>query len=178
MVYVIQVCWQFVSRIGTELCVQWKTPDDGQRNCPKHVEFYSKNKFEKLVHLVGFIIRMRCLFAQWHCNRHDDSDYQIYPNGRQQFLPIYHQKLGGVNFIIARKIKCVFVGLCSGMWYSAFRTWWHTTHGRRSEGERCEWSGVASSLVLYVGTQSIQLLSADPHSSTASSRLNWRPPLI
>jgi len=28
-----------------------------QRNCPKHVEFYSKNKFEKLVHLVGFIIR-------------------------------------------------------------------------------------------------------------------------
>ena len=25
--------------------------------CPKHVEFYSKNKFEKLVHLIGFIIR-------------------------------------------------------------------------------------------------------------------------
>ena len=25
---------------------------------PKHVEFYSKNKFEKLVHLVGFIIRI------------------------------------------------------------------------------------------------------------------------
>jgi hypothetical protein len=39
------------------LCVQWKTPDDGQRNCLKHVEFHSKNKFEKLVHLVGFIIR-------------------------------------------------------------------------------------------------------------------------
>jgi hypothetical protein len=33
-----------------------KAPDDGQRNCPKHVEFHSKNKFEKLVHLVGFII--------------------------------------------------------------------------------------------------------------------------
>ena len=40
------------------LCVQWKTPDDGQRNCPKHVEVYSKNKFETLVHLVGFIIRI------------------------------------------------------------------------------------------------------------------------
>ena len=26
------------------LCVQWKPADDGQRNCPKHVEFYSKNK--------------------------------------------------------------------------------------------------------------------------------------
>jgi hypothetical protein len=28
------------------------------RNCPKHVEFYSENKVEKLVHLVGFIIRI------------------------------------------------------------------------------------------------------------------------
>jgi len=22
--------------------VQWKTPDDGQRRCPKHVEFYNR----------------------------------------------------------------------------------------------------------------------------------------
>jgi len=49
------------------------TPNDGQRNCPKHVEFYSKNKFEKLVQLVGFIIRNdhdamppeRQIRAQW-----------------------------------------------------------------------------------------------------------------
>ena len=40
------------------LCVQWKTLDDGQRNCPKHIEFYSKNKFKKLAHLVGFIRRI------------------------------------------------------------------------------------------------------------------------
>jgi len=40
------------------LCVQWKTLYDGQRNCSKHVEFYSKNKFEKLVCLFGFIIRI------------------------------------------------------------------------------------------------------------------------
>ena len=45
------------------LCLQWKTPDDGQRNCPKHVEFHSKNKFEKLVHLVGFIVRK----MTWQC---------------------------------------------------------------------------------------------------------------
>ena len=57
-------CWscsQAVSKSAWHiplLCVQWKTPDDGQRNCPKHVEFYSKNKFEKSVHLVGFIIRI------------------------------------------------------------------------------------------------------------------------
>ena len=35
-----------------------KIPSDGQMNCSKHVEFYSKNKFEKLVHLVGSIIRI------------------------------------------------------------------------------------------------------------------------
>ena len=69
-------CWQLASSIRKEppdparklpakpvwhtplLCVQWKTPDDGQSNCPKHVEFYSKNKFEKLVHLVGFSVRI------------------------------------------------------------------------------------------------------------------------
>ena len=73
--YVIQVCWQLASRIRTELspcsqavskpvwhipllCIQWKTRDDGQRNCPKHVEFYYKNKFEKIVLLVGSIIRI------------------------------------------------------------------------------------------------------------------------
>jgi hypothetical protein len=39
------------------VCTVEKTPDDGQRNCPKHVEFHSKNKFEKLVHLVGIITR-------------------------------------------------------------------------------------------------------------------------
>jgi len=40
------------------LFVQCSTPDDGQRNCLKHAEFYSKNKFEKFVHLLGFIIRI------------------------------------------------------------------------------------------------------------------------
>jgi hypothetical protein len=28
-------------------------------NCSKHVEFHSKNTFEKLAHLVGFIMRLR-----------------------------------------------------------------------------------------------------------------------
>jgi hypothetical protein len=40
------------------LCIQCWTPDDGQETWPKHVEFYSKNKFEKLMHLFGFIIRI------------------------------------------------------------------------------------------------------------------------
>jgi len=46
------------------LCVQCWTPDDGQRICPKHVQSYSKNKFEILVHLIGFIIRKNTKFLQ------------------------------------------------------------------------------------------------------------------
>jgi hypothetical protein len=59
------------------LCVQWKTPDDRQRNCPKHVEFYSKNKFEKLMHLVGFIIRISnaCKTA---CNNGDAYRHSLF----------------------------------------------------------------------------------------------------
>ena len=41
---------------------EW-TPDDGQRYCPKHVEFHAKNKFAKLVHLVGLIIKKNVLWA-------------------------------------------------------------------------------------------------------------------
>jgi hypothetical protein len=35
--------------------VQWITPDDGQRKCPKHVEFLDKNKFGKTSASGGFI---------------------------------------------------------------------------------------------------------------------------
>jgi hypothetical protein len=35
--------------------VQQKSPDDGQRKCPKYVEFFDKIKFGKFVRLVGFI---------------------------------------------------------------------------------------------------------------------------
>jgi hypothetical protein len=37
--------------------VQWKIPDDGQRNCPKHLEFLDKNKFGKLVRLLVLLKR-------------------------------------------------------------------------------------------------------------------------
>jgi len=59
------------------LYVQWKTCDDGRRNCPKHVEFYSKNKFEKLVHfIVGFIIRIRTIYY-WLWSSHLNLIYEL-----------------------------------------------------------------------------------------------------
>ena len=56
-VYVIQVSWQPASKQSTNLydihmmlCVQSWTPDDGRKDRPKHVEWYSINL--KIVHLI------------------------------------------------------------------------------------------------------------------------------
>ena len=46
-------CQQTCTTYTIAVCTV-KTSDDGQRNCPKHVEFYSENKFQKLMHLFGF----------------------------------------------------------------------------------------------------------------------------
>ena len=48
--------------------VQWKTPDDGQRNCPEHVDFLDKNKFGKMSASVGFI-KKKCICST--CKRHE-----------------------------------------------------------------------------------------------------------
>jgi len=42
--------------------VQWKTPDDGQGNCPKYVEFLDRYKFGKLVRLLVLLKRN---FLRW-----------------------------------------------------------------------------------------------------------------
>jgi len=84
------MCWQLAGKLSANLfdiylllCVQWKTPDDGQKTCPKHVEFYSENTFEKLLHLVVFIIRnfsrlsfheVMTGFSLWFSPEPDDSN--------------------------------------------------------------------------------------------------------
>jgi hypothetical protein len=55
------------------------TPDDGQRNGPKHVEFHFQNKFEKLVHLVGFIIRK---FVTMHGHMNVKKVPGLFPVGK------------------------------------------------------------------------------------------------
>ena len=60
-------CQQTCMTYTNAVCTVKKTPDDGQRNCPKHVEFHSKDKFEKLVHLVGFIVS-KCNTMYSHVN--------------------------------------------------------------------------------------------------------------
>ena len=43
------------------------TPDDGERNFPKHAEFHARIKFVKLMYLVGFIIK-RFITMHGHMN--------------------------------------------------------------------------------------------------------------
>jgi len=43
--------------------VQWRTPDDGQRNCQKHVEFLDKNKVGKISVSVG--IKKEICYNTW-----------------------------------------------------------------------------------------------------------------
>jgi hypothetical protein len=75
------------------LCVQWKS-HDGQRNSLKHVEFHSKNKFEKLVHLIAFII--------WKCPL-------LLPNFNQHwnvFSKILQQHISRKLFSNSRPVVC------------------------------------------------------------------------
>jgi hypothetical protein len=53
-------CWfddSFQARSGWN--VQCRTPDDGQRTCPKHVEFLDKNKFGNHSASIGCIKKKR-----------------------------------------------------------------------------------------------------------------------
>jgi len=52
-------------------------------NCLKHVEFYSKNKFEKLLPLVGFNIRI------YHDARSPKHQIQIYQLQYKHFV-VFH----------------------------------------------------------------------------------------
>jgi hypothetical protein len=45
----------------------------GRKTSPKHVEFYSKNKFEKLVHLVGFVIKIYHAARSSECQIQSDK---------------------------------------------------------------------------------------------------------
>jgi hypothetical protein len=75
-----------------------KSPDDGQRDCPKHVEFYSKNKFEKLLRLVGLIIRI------YHDARSPECQFRNCPKHVEFYSKNKFEKLVHlVGFIMRRK---------------------------------------------------------------------------
>ena len=102
------------------LCVKWKTPDDGQSNCAKHVEFYSKN-VEKLVHLVGFIVRI------YHDAR--SPERQIVHPQENFYVQFYGISCGLSCFclhVLLHHIAALFLYSFSFMfffWYICFANW-------------------------------------------------------
>ena len=87
--------------------------DGTLRNCPKHAEFLFKNKFEKLVHLVGLIIikintsyfelpRMNS-FSYWYSTTHTHTQIYIYMNHLKR------RSQGDVNYNLKLcSIHCLF----------------------------------------------------------------------
>ena len=96
-------CQHNLYNIYLLLCVQYWTPYDEQRNCPKHVEFHSKNKFEQLVHLVGFII--------WIFHDAPSPERQIhfsYSVNIQYAVSIHNTQWNGIWSVLLFCISCDF----------------------------------------------------------------------
>ena len=91
-----------------------KTPDDGQRNCPKHVEFYSKNKFEKLVQLVSFIIRIYHDARSFECQKTPDDRQKTCPKHVEFYSKNKFEKLVHLVGFIIRNVVTVSLHLCHG----------------------------------------------------------------
>jgi len=85
--------------------------DDGQRFCLKHVESYSKNKFKKLVLLVGFIIRT------YHNAR--SSQYQIwYPYTSLQETGVFKRYASSKTFVSCH-VHFVILIICHLLWFQS-----------------------------------------------------------
>jgi len=95
------------------LCVQWKTPDDGQRNCPKHVEFCSKNKYETLVHLLGLIIRI------YHDARSSEHQIHFKEVKSRQLLTSHDSSLSHTSSCLKPNQTKVQLNITWGSWDSS-----------------------------------------------------------
>jgi hypothetical protein len=76
--------------------IQWKTPDDGQRNCPKHLEFLDKNKFGKISASVGFIIKK---FVTMHGHMNVRYIYLDFGQWQAIFSSPENRVLGQINLL-------------------------------------------------------------------------------
>jgi hypothetical protein len=79
------------------LCIQYWTPDDGLKTCPKHVGFYSKNTTEKSAHLVGFF------------NKNVKFTFYLHPTGVWISRREVHSRL---NTVIPLPVVVLFVESC------------------------------------------------------------------
>jgi len=78
------------------LCVQWKTPDDGQRNCPKQVVLFQKYIWEIIASSWFYFNNVWWKSLRWS----DHSSRGVIPNAsvtechQVQELPLHQQWIG------------------------------------------------------------------------------------
>jgi len=60
-----------------------------RKTCPKHVKFYSKNKFEKLVHVVGFIKNKSLSIHHINTFQFSRNMYLEYKHLKSNFSAVY-----------------------------------------------------------------------------------------
>ena len=87
--------------------IQYQTSDDRQKTCPKHVEYYSKNKFEKLVHLVSFIIRIYHDVRSCECQTSLRTLYFGRCIESSEYLPDWHCRISSRYMIGHRQLSGV-----------------------------------------------------------------------
>ena len=75
--------------------VQWKTPDDGQRNCPKHVEF-DKNQFGKLVRLL-VLLKIKIFFVSFRLRMTLDG---AETSSKLVYVIFAYNKCAVINFVL------------------------------------------------------------------------------
>ena len=73
-------------------------------NCPKHVEFYSKNKFEKLVQLVCFITRV-FMVENFPLRCHTVSTYASYLHTHEPTESPIHRYTKAHDLTSLKKLK-------------------------------------------------------------------------
>jgi hypothetical protein len=114
-VYVIQVCWLLASGPKMELhlgpaskqltlSVQSRTPDDGRKDCSKHVEWYSVNL--KNCASSWFYYRKIHMLCVKHC--HHKVSHWIFGE-----MSKYVQHIGIVFVILVYCLQCI---ICKHLW--------------------------------------------------------------
>jgi hypothetical protein len=106
------------------LLTAFEQDQDGTWNCPKHVEFHSKNIFEKLVHLVGFIISNKCWFrvlSHSSLPQNDTATYIYYEWITTLIVVITWGLQGGMPHQYFSYLRRIFLWLLN--WRRAYKEW-------------------------------------------------------
>jgi len=138
LVYVIKPAWRIPAPN-----VQWKIPDDGQRNCSKACRVSWQNKFGKLVRLLVLFLKncydarsherkILCLYLlvvmNWCSNEHLYRNHCTSGSGGTCFCIIVFQNKTEIFNVISSSLSSTFITSQQFSWFSkGCRSHWPNT---------------------------------------------------